>query len=232
MKFPSPAPFRQRLALSAAAALLAVVAAQPALAANVSLSGNLASDDGVQILTLNLSGAGAITVTSIGYAGGTTFGGGSVAAGGFDTVMYLFSSTGALLYQSDDGVSVPTDPSTGEALDAAFTTASLAAGVYTLALAQADNYLLGFNLSAGFAQAGTGNFSAAFGCSNAAFCDYAGNNRNSSWTLNFSGNTLTSVVPEPGSLALVLAAGGALVGLGRPRRKPAQADARLAPLGA
>mgnify|MGYP000252236632 CR=1 FL=1 len=38
------------------------------------------------------------------------------------------------------------DPSTGEALDAAFTTASLAAGVYTLALTQADNYLLGFNL--------------------------------------------------------------------------------------
>lgn len=215
---------RSRLAPLTAMAALALAAVQPASAANISLSGSFARDDGIQLLTLTLTGAGAITASSIGYAGGTLFNGGAVAAGGFDTVMYLFSSTGALLNQSDDGIGVGVDPSTGEALDAAFTTASLAAGVYTLALTQADNYLLGFNLSDGFARAFEGNFTSAFGCSNGSFCDYQGNNRTSSWAINFSGNTLVSVVPEPGSLALALAAGGLLLGL-RGRQRDATSTA-------
>lgn len=224
-----PAPFlhasRPRLAHIGAAALLVLAASLPAQAATVSLSGNLFQDNAIQRFSLNLSAAGAITATSIGYAGGTDAAGNPVAAGGFDSVMYLFSSTGALLYQSDDGFGVPADPSTGEALDAAFTTASLAAGDYTMVLTQADNYLLGFNLSDGFARRGQGNFTAAYGCSNGSFCDYMGNNRTSAWAVNFSGDTLASAVPEPGSLALLLAAGGALVALRRTRR---QGDGRRA----
>lgn len=208
---------RFRTARRWAAALLATVVATPVLAANISLGGSLARDDSVEFLTLMLSGAGFVNVTGIGYAGGTDFAGNPVAPGGFDTVIYLFSSSGDLLYQSDDGVGVPTDPATGEALDSAFTTGVLAAGDYTLALAQADNYLLGFNLADGFAQAGNGNFTAGFGCTNASFCDYQGNNRTASWTLNVSGDTLAAVVPEPGSLALVLAA-GAMVAMRRARR--------------
>ncbi len=212
--------FCSRLVRTSAMALVAMAAAQPALSANVSHSGNFSRDDGVQMFTLTLTGPGAVTVTSIGYAGGTNSYGNLVAAGGFDSVLYLFSNLGALLYQSDDGVDVPVDPATGEALDAAFTTASLAAGLYTVALTQADNYMLGFNLADGFAQAGQINFTNAFGCNNGSFCDFMGNNRSSAWALNFSGDTLASVsvVPEPGSLALVLAAGGALVALRRPRR--------------
>lgn len=207
--------FPLRMARLGGAVVLAMAACQPALSANVSLSGSLAQDDSVQMFTLTLSAPGAVTVTSIGYAGGNRFNGSSVAAGGFDSVLYLFSSTGALLAQSDDGIAVPVDPVTGEALDAAFTTASLAAGEYTVALSQADNYLLGFNLSDGFAQSGNGNFSAAFGCSNGSFCDYQGNNRSSAWSINFSGQTLTTVLPEPGSMALLLGAFGALAALRR-----------------
>lgn len=212
-----------RLARLGGVALLAMAAWQPALSADVSLSGWLAQDDSVQTFLLTLSAPGSVSVTSIGYAGGSRFNGSSVAAGGFDSVLYLFSSTGALLAQSDDGIGVPADPATGEALDAAFTTASLAAGEYLVALAQADNYLLGFNLSDGFAQTGNGSFSAAFGCSNGSFCDYQGNNRTSAWSINFSGQTLTSVLPEPGSMALLLGAFGALVAL---RRREGAAAAR------
>lgn len=204
-----------RFARLAGAALLAMAAWQPALSANVSLSGSLAQDDSVQTFLLTLSAPGSVSVTSIGYAGGSRFNGSSVGAGGFDSVLYLFSSTGALLAQSDDGIAAPVDPVTGEALDAAFTTASLAAGEYLVALAQADNYLLGFNLSDGFAQSGNANFSAAFGCSNGSFCDYQGNNRTSDWSINFSGQTLSTVLPEPGSMALLLGAFGALAALRR-----------------
>ncbi len=215
----------------AAAVVLALGASHAALAANVSWSGDFQQDDQITKFKLMLGGPGSVTVTSIGYAGGTDSKGNAVAAGGFDTMLYLFSSTGALLAQSDDGVSVPTDPSTGLALDAAFTTGSLAAGVYTLALTQADNSLLGFNLSDGFFQSGQGNFTSAFGCSNGMFCDYEGNNRTSSWALNFSGDSLGAVVPEPGSLALVLAAGGALVALRR-TRPAAPSDTRQSALAA
>lgn len=211
---------------AAAALLLAVGAMQPAWSANVSLGGNFAQDDDIWTFELTLTGSGSITATGIGYAGGTTFGGAPVPAGGFDTVMYLYSSTGALLAQSDDGVSVGVDPATGLALDSAFTTGSLGAGVYTLVLTQADNYALGFDLSDGFAQSGAGNFTATFGCSNGAFCDYEGNNRSSAWAINFSGDTLASVVriPEPATLALLLAAGGGL--LASRRRQPAGPDRR------
>ena len=217
-----------RFARLAGAALLAMAASQPALSTNVSLSGSLAQDDSVQNFRLTLSAPGSVSVTSIGYAGGSRFNGSSVGAGGFDSVLYLFSSTGALLAQSDDGIAAPVDPVTGEALDAAFTTATLAAGEYLVSLAQADNYLLGFNRSDGFAQSGNANFSAAFGCSNGSFCDYQGNNRTSAWSINFSGQTL-STVPEPGSMALLLGAFGALAAL---RRRDGARQARRPGLAA
>jgi hypothetical protein len=176
-----------------------------------------------------VSNPGTIAVKGIGYAGGADVNGNMIPAGGFDSVLYLFSNSGALLYQSDDGVGVPTDPATGEALDSAFATGVLAAGAYTLAIAQADNFLLGFNLADGFAHAGNGKFTAAFGCSNGSFCDYQGNNRTAAWTINFTGNALAAVIPEPGSLALVLAAGFALAGLRRSSRA-APADAARAGL--
>lgn len=208
-----------RLLRVGAAALLALGTSQAALATNVSLGGNFLQDDNTWRFELTLTGTGSVTATSIGFAGGSTFGGANLPAGGFDTVMYLYASTGEMLAQSDDALDAAVDPLTGLALDAGFTTAPLAAGIYTLVLTQADNYALGFSLSDGFARAGAGNFTADFGCSNGSFCDYMGNNRSSAWAVNFSGDTLAAVarVPEPASLALLLAAGGALWATGRRR---------------
>lgn len=202
----------------AAAVVLALGASHSALAANVSASGDLLQDDQIRKFKLVLDGPGSLTVTSIGYGGGTNSKGNAVPAGGFDTLLFLYSSAGVLLYQSDDGLNAVVDPSTGLAADAGFTTALLAAGMYTVAMTQYDNFPNSFELSDGFSQSGQGNFTSAFGCSNGMFCDYEGNNRTSAWALNFSGSTLSSVVPEPGSLALALAAGGALVALRRTRR--------------
>jgi hypothetical protein len=141
------------------------------------------------------------------------------AAGGFDTMAFLFNAAGVLVAQSDDGVGVTVDPVTGLGADSAFSL-SLAAGQYTLALTQYDNVPLG-NLSAGFDRAGSGNFTPSISptCTACAFCDWSGAARSNQWVLTFSGSTVSGVspVPEPTSALLLLAGSAALLGL---RRRP------------
>jgi hypothetical protein len=169
------------------------VFAQLACAETFSLQGNFVQDDDVKFITLTLSSAGMLDVTSLGYAGGQAASGQAVPAGGFDTMLFLYSASGTLLAQSDDGINVPTDPLTGLASDAAFSMA-LPAGTYKLALTQYDNFALG-NLSSGFSEAGAGNFTPTLSgnCTATAFCDWTGAARTSHWALDVSG---VSAVPE------------------------------------
>lgn len=179
-----------------------------AQAESFTLSGNFGQDDQVLLLSLRLDTAGTFSATSLGYAGGLDTNGVLHAAGGFDTMLFLYNAAGVLIAQSDDGVSVPTDPSTGLSADAAFSI-SLPAGQYTLALTQYDNFALG-DFSSGFSAAGTGNFTPALSgtCSASAFCDWTGDARSSSWTLAMTG---VSAVPEPSAMALLLAGGAGLL---------------------
>lgn len=227
--FSSDSSLRSLLARAGATLALSIAFVAPAKAVSVSLLGSFSQDDDVRQFSLVLTAPGSVTVTSIGYGGGTNAYGNSVGAGGFDSMLFLYASNGALVAQSDDGVNAAVDPSTGLAADAGFTTGSLPAGVYTLALTQYDNFALG-NLSDGFSRTGEGNFTPSLSgtCPATSFCDWGGNARTSTWYLNFAGSTLADVlIPEPGSVLLVLGAAGVLAGVRR-RRCEAAVGSRMA----
>jgi hypothetical protein len=185
------------------------------LAGAAVVSGSFASDDQLQLLRLRVDSPGTVGITSFGYGGGTTASG-PVARGGFDTMLFLFNALGVLVAQSDDGLGAVVDPSTGNAADAGLSLA-LVAGLYTVVLAEYDNFPNGFNLADGFSRTGGGNFTPGLSgsCSAASFCDFGGNARTPNWTLEVVGAT---VLPEPASIALVGIAGLAC-GVAR-RRKP------------
>ena len=197
-----------RLLLVAGLAL----ASQAAGAVTFTSSGNFARDDQVAFIPISLDGTNLLSVTSIGYAGGIDANGAAVPRGGFDTMLFLYNSAGTLLAQSDDGIGVPTDPTTGLASDAAFSIL-LGGGAYTLALTQYDNFALG-DLSAGFSRAGSGNFTPSLTgtCSAIAFCDSVGAARTAHWAIN------VSAVPEPSTVALMLGGLATMTGLRRRRK--------------
>jgi len=181
----------------------------PAQGANMALNGTINTDDAVQLFTFTVATTGAVDLRSYGYAGGTTSTGTVVPRGGFDTILTLFSASGGLLTENDDGTGVATDPTAGLARDARIT-ANLAAGSYLLALTQYDNFARG-NLADGFVEAGHPNFTAApsfatgGACPGNLFRDIsgtAGRCRNGNWTVDFTNVASVTAVPEPSALLL------------------------------
>ena len=91
--------------------------------------------------------------------------------------------------------------------DAAFSFVGALPGAYTLILSQDGNDPLGW-LSDGYAMTGQPNYTAQYlGGSNpdATFVQVDGTQRTGLWALNVSVPAGVSVVPEPGSAALLLA---------------------------
>ena len=199
-----------------AGAVLAL--ASQAQSAVVSFSGQFAQDDSFAVHAFTTSASGQITIESFGYAGGLNGSGQNVAAGGFDPVIALFSSSGAFIAGADDGAA-RVDPLTGSASDPLFSWL-LEAGSYFIAVSQYFNFPNG-DWSDGWGESGA-NFTDVFGCAAGQFCDASGLDRSNAYNVSISGdNLVVAEVPEPGTLALMAGALGAFVwGRRRERRGP------------
>ena len=176
---------------AAVAATLLALGSAPALAADVSFTGMLSGDEAVQLFSFSIAGSSNVTLRTWSYAGGVNAAGLAIAAGGFDTLVSLFSgngSTAILIGANDDGVGVATDPGTGNAFDALLESFSLAAGDYTVALTQFANFAAGPTLGDGFIGSGSSGF----------------DGRSSGWALDLLGVDSAHEVPLPPTLALAL----------------------------
>jgi hypothetical protein len=194
-------------------ALALFVGATTASADNFSFTGSFTSDDNVQLFTFSVGSTSLVTLLTTSYAGGVNAAGQTIPQGGFDPILALFSSSGALVGQNDDGDNnVPADSVTGEHFDT-FLQTTLAPGTYTVSVMEFDNFANGPNLSNGFARAGLGNFTASGNC--AMFQDVDGSCRTGNWAFDILGVGAATegggggeggggnAVPEPSSFALL-----------------------------
>ena len=206
---------------SYAALLLLCLVPAPAFGSSITLQGAFTQDDDVQLFDFSvvapaIVGSLSVDLRSYGYAGGTTNNGQTIPRGGFDTVLTLFSATGTLIAENDDGAGVATDPLTGFAADARITT-TLASGNYILALTEYDNFANSSTLPGGFSESGHPNFTAnptftsGGPCPGNLFRDISSTSarcRTGNWAVDFV-NVVSatprnvSTTPEPASIVLL-----------------------------
>ncbi|URD62152.1 DVUA0089 family protein [Sphingomonas sp. KRR8] len=204
-----------RVALGASALALF---STPAMAADQSFTGTLSDPNQVLLFNFTVGSPSNVTLRTWSYAGGVNAAGATIARGGFDPILALFDSTGAIINQNDDGGSnVAADAVTGQRYDT-FLTALLNPGTYTVSVMAFSNFATGPNLSNGFSGGGS-------------FTDVTGNRRTNAWAfdvLNVASVTqVGGAVPEPGTWALMLIGFGA-VGWSMRHRRTAKAVQRLA----
>lgn len=185
-----------KLSSTAACLLLAFFNSAPASATTI--TGAFSTDDQVFQYTWNLSRPSTVVASTSSYA-----------TGGFVPVLSVFSAaTGAFIIGDGGDASCSSgrmmDATTGICNDAYLST-SLAKGSYIVALTEFYNYPAGSNLSNGFTETGSPNFTSSV-CSGASGPFYETDlspcvKRTGNYSLNLSANVAT---PEPATAWLFL----------------------------
>lgn len=201
-----------------AAAVLATAGAT-ASAVDYSFSGTFATDDDVQLFDFTVGLESRVTFRTMSFAGGANAAGVAIPRGGFDPILALFDGDGFLIVQNDDGgFRVPADRVTGARWDT-YLQRVLQPGEYTVSIMQYANFARGPNLSDGF-----------LGAHTLGFRDNAGVVRDGHWAfdiLNVNAASLVAAasaplaVPEPATLAFMLAGLAGVAMMRRGLRTPA-----------
>jgi hypothetical protein len=231
-----------------------VLGAEVARADTFSFTGTLAAPESVQFYSLDLSTSETVTLQTYGFGGGTNAAGTPISPGGTDPFLAIFSGTGSgatILtdaslnpfgtsldvsnYPSFAGcppAGAPTIGGSAQCGDVAMNLPSLAAGIYTVVLAdgeyQANAIFDNGTLGEGFVDFTGGNATPPA----PQFCNILINGvpcpannptltnplGNGAFALDVitSGNATVNAVPEPGTLLLL---GTGLLGLARVRRR-------------
>jgi len=183
-------------------ALCAAAASSAVMAGSASFTGLLDADtpNDVALIEFSTSATADLDIQTWSFGGGVNAAGASIAAGGFDPYVSLFSGWGAaatFLASNDDGLCPPGTPSptpSPSCADSTLRLANLAAGRYTLALTLPSNFSFAENLGSGTLGDGFIGLAASWSdgaC--AASCS-------SAYAVDVSSATL---VPEPSAMSLL-----------------------------
>jgi len=129
----------------------------PAQALDFDFSGTFTYDNDIGLATFTVGSTSTVKIFTSSWQ-----------AGGFDPILTLWNSSGNFVHEQDDsmyGAGIAASNSVTYSYGAwdSFFSYTLAAGTYTVSIAQYNNYAAGTNLSNGFQEDGNPNFTFDYG---------------------------------------------------------------------